>query len=363
MKARDIEDRLQETLPLVTDRFTNEVSISTVVPSGTVATATTTAVHKLTTGDSVIVVGVNAPVPITSITRVGTIATVVTTLNHDLTEEWYDTATLSGANEAEFNGDFTLVGTKVSNRKTFTLAVADSGPTTGTGAMQLDSPGAPFGFNGKVIVTSTPSTTSFTYNLPQALTVTGTGDNARVVIGARIHAAITQERADDLYDTEDSGDLTAFVVLSDTNASRDRNTRTDAVASGGVASDIRQPLIRGFDVLVFQKITESTSGANERDDMEDIGNDLRRVLCGWEPPTQLAVKSGNIVKFLSDGLRGYTTGIYSHMFSFELTEYMENSDLMIEPFNVAFRDIAAAMTNDQGEQPLVLNINLDDVPL
>jgi len=366
MKARDIEKRLEDEIPKLTDRFSREVSLVSITPSGTTATATTTAAHGKSIGDSVYVIGAAAPIEITSITRSGTTATAITATNHDLTENWFDTITIEGANEAEFNDtfDFKLTGT-VPNRKKFTFQVADSGPASSTGSPLLVLPGSPFGYSGLVTITGVPSATSFTYELPVTLTEPANVDNASVVLGIRIYSAVTIERAKEVFETKDisNNQLVAFVVVGDRVVSRSRSALNDGVDSGGVSGDNRQQVLNAFSVLIFQKVTQSTSGADERDTMDDIERFMIRALVGWSPGTDFDTDSKTVSKFISAGVVEYTGAVYTHGVEFQFMEEIGTKDLAVEPFNVAFRDIAGSITTDQGDQTLLDDINLDDEPL
>lgn len=369
MKARDVEKRLQERLPLVTDRFTREQSLDSIIASGTTATATTFTSHGITTGNKVLIAGTSAPVAIDTITRVGTVATATTLEDHDLTQNYIDqpTVTLSGSNEAEFNGTFDL--STVPNRRTFTFPVADSGPTVATGAPQLDSPGLPFDYNGLVTVTSTPTADTFTYELTQPITLEAVGDNMRVIKGVRIHSAINAERAVAVFESKDlnnleNGELSLFVVNGDVTGNRDRSALNDGISSGGVSGDNRQVIFQALNCIVFQKVTNDTSGANAHDNMQDIARYIVGVLAGWSPDDiGWAVDSGNKLRFVSHGLLQYDSAIYAHLVEFQLQGDISNEDLDIVPDNVAFRDIEYTITNDQGDQELTGSIDLDDEPI
>lgn len=362
MKARDIEKRLEERVPILTDRFTREDSIVSITPAGLVATATTSVDHGLSIGKTVFIAGAFAPVAITSIDRVDEIATAVTTTDHDLTEGHFTEVELSGATESEFNGTFPLL--TVPNRRTFTFTVADAGPTSGTGAMMLDGPGTAVGYNGKVTVATVPTTTTFTYALPSALTEAATGPNMRVIKGIRIHSAISLQRATHVFEKSDiSGDdLSAFVVLGATTASRDRRTLNDGVSSAQVGGDNKQQLLQALNVLVFQKVVDKTSGATPRDEMEDIARILIAVLVGFVPPSDFSTQTQEALRFVNHDIFEYTTATYSHLFEFQLREAIENEDLEITPENVAFRDILLTFTTDQGDQELIATIDLDAEP-
>lgn len=366
MKARDVESRLQEQLPLLTDRFTREQPLVSITASGTTATATTASAHRLSSADKVLIVGTEAPVAIASITRVDTIVTVITSIDHDLTEIHFPDVTLSGSVEAEFNGTFALA--TVPNRRTFTFLVADSGPTTGTGTPILESPGLPLGYNGLVTLTGVPTPTTFTYELAEAIAENAVGANMRMVTGVRIHVAINADRSRAVFESKDikniaDGELVLIVVLDEVTASRDRNSLNDGISSAGASGDNRQQVIQGVSCVVYQKVTKDTSGANARDSMEDIMGFIIRVLAGFAPANGFAVEAGNTLRFISHGVLEYDSTIYSHIIQFQLLADISTEDLDIEPFNVAFRDIALSFTNEQGIQDITASIDLDDEPL
>lgn len=366
MKARDIEKRLENRLPIFTNRFTREIGIDSIIPSGATATVTTSGSHGLAVNKTVLIAGASAPIAIDSLTRVGNIATIVTVTDHDLTERFFPTVLLSGFNESEFNGELALL--RVPNRRTFTIEVGDAGPIAGSGTPLLNEPGSPFGYNGRVKVTSVPTTSTFTYELPQALTEDAAGNNLRAVLGARIYSAINNPRADHVFESKDlnnlpDGDLAAFVILGPVAASRDRHTGNDGVSSAGVSGDNRQQILQSFSVIVKQKVTKQVSGATARDNMEDIAHIIIANLVGWTPGSGFAVESGSKIRFLSHEPLDYSTAIYSHIFDFELLADISNEDLQIMPTNVAFRSISFSFTNENGVQELSASINLDDEPL
>lgn len=366
MKARDIEKRLQEKLPLLTNKFTREVTIIGIVPTGSVATATTSAPHGLSAGVKVLVAGAFAPVSIATITRAGTIATVVTNQDHDLTEGFFPTVSMSGSTQVEFNGTFPLL--TVPNRRTYTIQVLDAGPTNATGSPKLDDPGIPFAYSGLQTVVSTPTSTTFTYNLPSALTIPAVGINIRAILGVRIHSAISYERAQAVFESQDikvapNATAALFVILGSVVANKDRTSLNDGVSSAGVSGDNRQRIFQGASIVVFQKVTDKTSGADAMDEMQDIAKHIISVLAGWSPGDEWAVQSGNKLRFVEHDMINYDTAIYAHKIDFQLAGDISTEDLMITPTNVAFRDIQYSFTTDQGNQVISATVNLDAVPL
>lgn len=362
MKAREVEQRLQETIPFLTDRFTQEVSIVSIVPSGSDATVTTITAHGLTVGENVLIVGASAPIKINSITRSGAVATATTDTDHDITLGFHLQVTLSGSVESEFNDTFTLFSSD--NRREFQFVVADTGPTSATGSPLLEDPLSIFGYTGKIEVDTVPTTTTFTYTTEKDLSESAIGTDMRLVVGFRFYSAITLNRARDIFETKDIDQqgLTCFVVLGDSDVSRDRSALNDGVSSAPVTGSNRQQIITELNVAVFQKITESTSGADPRDDMKDIESAIIRVLAGWAPAVQFATDEGSKLRFVNSGVADTTSAIYSHLLIFQLLEVINEDDLNIVPRNVAFRDISGSIKTDQGDQELTVDINLDKEP-
>lgn len=362
MKAEAIIIQLQTVIPSLTDLFSDTITLVSITPSGTTATAITSAVHGLATGNITTIADAISPVGITSISRSGTVATVVTTTDHDITEGFQTEATLSGANEAEFNGTFTLLS--ADNRRTFTMAVVDSGPTTGTGTMLLEDPPTPFGFNGLFDVTVVDPTT-FTYTLPQALTEAAVG-SGKIHKGIRISGAVNLDRVEEVYTAQTTAEkLWAFVVLEDNDSSRSRRTANDGVNATGTGGDRRQQRISNFSVYTIRKATTELTARDARDEVEELAPFLFKALIGKEFDSGLSGSNGTGVVYVGDGMAAYNTAVYIHGFSFQQLADINVDDGVVAAVNVAFRDIPLSLITNlgTGEDAMTVTVNLDDVPL
>ncbi len=179
MIAQDVVDKLSATIPLHTSGFSESLSITSIVPTGVTALATTPAAHGLVEGQNVAVTGALAPVEIdnASFLRTGSTATFETDQDHDLTLSERDkasggkTITLSGATEAEFNGTFSLLS--VPSRRELIIAVTDAGPTTISGSPLVEDANGGI-FNGLFPAANVTATT-FEYTLPVAYTLNAAG--------------------------------------------------------------------------------------------------------------------------------------------------------------------------------------------
>lgn len=139
------------------------LNISSLESSGTVATATTTAPHGYSVGQSVTISGATpnayngtkvitsvplTTISVTGITRSGTTATATTSVPHDYSTG--DLVTVSGASPAGYNGTFVV--TVFSNPNEFTYSVASTLTTPATGTITSSVPD--------------PTGTTFTYSVP-----------------------------------------------------------------------------------------------------------------------------------------------------------------------------------------------------
>lgn len=362
MKAIDVINQLKAVLPTLTTKFSSQLSLVSITPSGTTATATTVDPHNLVTADSVNITDSFAPVAISAITRSGTVATATTATNHDITvndsQPFHTEATISGANEAEFNGTFPLLSSP--NRKTFTFAVDDSGPVSGSGSMLLVDPPSAFGYNGVHVITVAGSTT-FTYTLPATLTEAAIGGTVNA--GMRITGGINPDRIREMYTKQSIDDLWAFVSLGDTVASKDRDGRNDAITSVMPGQSLRQQIYQELSVIIYAPTVDDLSGREARDDIESIRPFLFKSLLGVQFDNSVDKPAKYGLSYAGDGAEEYTTAFYAHVFNFQLLEDITNEDTVAEPFSVAFRDIDMTMTTSLGNEPLTATIDLDDEPL
>ncbi len=368
MKAEDVIKQLQARLPALTDLFTRKVSITSLTFAGGIVTATTSSAHGFTTGNFANILGATNPVAITSIDRVDAVATVVTTTDHDLTlgpvliKNGGRTVTLTGATEAEFNGIFQL--TSVANRRTFTIAVADAGPSSATGSPLLQDGSVFPGFNGRFAVTDTGATT-FTYAVTQTLFATA-GGTAVAKSDARISGAVTLDRATAAYTKHTTEELWIFVVLGDVLASKNREIASDMTDTMTKTSAWKQRLSQPFTVYVYTPAANlDAAGRIARDLMEDVRQPLLKSLLGVAFDTGLAASNQYVTSYVNDGFSDYTTAYYVHEFNFELATDITFDDTVGPDFDVAFRDIELEFVPDVGTQEdlTTASIDLDEVPL
>lgn len=367
MKAGDIIRQLQAVLPSVTGLFTDDVSISSLSYSGGTVTAVTSAPHGLATGKYANVVGSTNPIANVSMVRSGAVMVCKTATDHDLTLGRVDiknggkTVEITGATEAEFNGVFNL--RSVTNRREYEIDVADSGPTSATGAPLLQDGSAQPGFNGRYAVTVVDATT-FTYTTTESL-YSVAGGTPLLKSEARVSGAVDYDTADRAYTEQGDGNLWAFAVLGDVIASKDRNTTSDMTSVNKKNTGMRQRLSQPFTIYVFAPSINDIGGRASRDLMEDVSVALFRSLIGVRFDTGYHSSNQYVSTFVSHGFTAYSKAYYVHEFNFELAADLTFEDTTGYDFDVAFRDVAIEISPDFGTQtdPATADLDLDEVPL
>lgn len=364
MRAEDIIKQLQFILPTLTDYFSDTVNISSLTRIGSTATAITSIPHGLVTGDNVRISGAKTATLITELTQTNGIATAKTNQDHDLTEgEWFPSVEIIGATPNDYNGSFKLL--KVPNRQTFTyqLSTTPISPATGSEILLLT---AGIGdYNGLYPITVINATT-FTYQITTTPYETAFG-NIKLKKNIRISGAVTIERALEAYTKQDPDKLWGFVVLEDTQVSKDRFMRNDGVAMRHDGIDFRTRLLKNFSLYVVIPSTLSISGRPERDLMEDIEPFIYKSLLGIKFDSPFTEQAWSMVTPTGHTLYAYDKAYYVHKFQFQASYDLIYEDTALNPVTRAFRDIDLNYYNFEpsSNRHVIASaqIDLDDEPL
>lgn len=374
MIAQDVVDRLSAKMPLFTDGFSTALDLLAVTVAGTTATATTDGAHGLVEGQNVAVSGVGAPVQIDTATflRTGSSAVFETLQDHDLTLSQRDiaaggkTITISGANEVEFTGTFQLV--QVTNRRKVIIAVADSGPTTITGAPIVEDANGGV-FNGLVPATNVTADT-FEYTLPVAYPLDGVATEAKVQTSIRVLSVLDIDQyLQDVYTRKSIDDDVLAVQLGDVTQSKKRNEETDAASSAAGEDSFNTVLVQPFAVYIIMNVTDQLTASAARDKVEReyvpaLFNSILRAKfnTGFTHDTWRTTFTGHGVYAFSD-VRGKNKAIYAHEVTFEQLAQLTTADAVGPDSNVAMRDISYTLTTDLGSGELLADVDLDQEPI
>lgn len=336
MKASQIIDQLRAILPKYTDKFTNEITISSLTFSSGTVTAITSIAHNFATGDIVNIVGALSPNAINYF-DIDPINNRIITFGvenpHDLTKGFQQTVNLSGFTQEIYNGDKELVD--VIDRYKFKIKITDD-PQLPSGTPLLNE-NIINQYNGRFEITVI-DTTTFTYTITGNPASSATGSPI-VKCKARITGAATIERAIEAYTKQNIDDYYIFVVLGGTTASRDRYIKSDASYRFERDQDYRQSLTQQFSIYVFVPTKEQIAAREARDDIEDIKYAIYKSIVGVFIDTGGSQENRDGITIVGDSEHEYTGAIYIHEFIFEITFDITFNDIVEPDDSVAFRDI------------------------
>ena len=373
MISADIVDKLAESMPLYTSDFGDSIAITSIVPTGSTALVTTPTAHGKANGDTIVIIGADAPVEIDTGTflRTGSQAVFETLQDHDLTLSVRDiakggrTITISAATEAEFNGTFTLIS--VVNRRKLIIAVDDSGSTTISGLPIVEDANGGI-FNG-IFQVANVTTLTLEYALPVDYALPASGLPV-LQINIEIASALDIDQyLIDVYTKQAIGNNQLIVVLGDVTQSKSRTETTDASDSDSGQQDFTPTLIQPFAVYIIINATQSLTGSDLRDTVEAsyIPAIFKSILRA-EFDTGFAISQFKTT-FTGHGVYAYgdPTGknkaIYVHEVAFEQLAKLYESDAVGPVDNVAMRDFSFTIKSNIGTEEMTASIDLDQEPI
>jgi len=363
MKIEQIALQLANILPKHTDLFTDNTEIISLTSSAGTATAITSVDHGLATGDSVNMSKVDGPIEIDTIIRIDNIATVTTLQDHDLTQRYsafsigarVSQAFIIGADQSEYNGLVNVLS--VNNRREFTYEVIGAPATPATGTITVID-GKNRGYSGLKSITVT-DTDTFTY--PIATDAPSFAQSMSVMSARalpRISGVSDFNRAVQSYTKIGQDKFWAFIDITSTISSKDRNILNDAGNNFSPGDDFRVRLIKNFSVYVFAPATHTISGRSVKDKMMDVEVALYKSLLGAKFESAFESQERFGVVPVSNQTIQYDTARYMHDFAFQASFDITFGDTIGGDENVAFRDV-----NHDFNIDMFNAINLDDIPL
>lgn len=360
MRIADIVEQLQKVLPTKTNLFHEVVSVASINATATEATVITNGEHNLVDGTLINLSGVESRAPINATASDGgLLKTFTTSVDHDLTRGNPDTPTVNliGFTDASWNVAHELVG--VPNRRTFVVRNALTAPVLNGGEVLLE-PNRIDGINGLFEITLVDDTT-FTIG-GSFIAGVYTPNNGRVSSSPRIGAAISIERALELYDENPKG-FWAFVVPADVVVSKDRNTESDATSMKMDGDDMRLRLLDNFGVLVFAPVDQELAAEESLDVCRhDLLGPIVSSLYGTRPLTGLACAISEFrITFNGHRLFNYNKAVLAYEYSFQAPFDLTTDDAVVLEADRAFRDIDYAHTGLHTDP--IVRADLDEEPL
>lgn len=363
MKATDIISKLKEVIPRYSGLFSDELNVTSLSNSSGTVTCTCDAKHDLKAGNEIFISGALTPITISSLSRSGNIATATTLSNHDLTEGYQQTITLTGADQKEYNGEHNLL--TVPNRRTFSFSATGSPVTPATGTIKMVED-IKAGYNGLHTVSAIVDEYTFKFVISSNPESPAQG-TIKLRKNFRITGDITIQRFLEAYTKQAVNKAYLVAILGGTNASKDRNTISDATnTSINQNIEIRQRIIDPFSIYVVIPTTNTLTALNARDVMEDIWALINKSILYNVFPSGVTTILNIGAAFTNHNIFAYERAYYIHEFNYEFVYDLTREDGVNVDNSVAFRDIDIRINsqlNAQHNELMHTLDDLDDVPL
>lgn len=375
MLAIDVVNRLVENLAKYTDAFTDSMEVASIACDGSdVATVSTAAPHNVLEGSNIGIMGAGTPVNIIQHVRDGDYATLTTSPYHDLSLSSKDiaagrnTITINGADQADLNGDFTLLS--VPNRETLVIDVTGTTSQVMTGAPLVVNGGANR-FNGYFVA---QNITEYTFDILLSSPYSVNAAGAPVLVTSyRIgRVADIVHYLENVYTKKDTTESVIVVVLGDVVLSKNRDELTDAASSQQDANDFHAFVIQNCSVYLIIPSTSVVAGGGIRDTVEsEYVPAVFKSLLLAELNSGFAAPDDYQLTFTNHGLFSYGTingrAIYAHEINFQMLAQLEAADGSYTSVNTALRDVdySIAPTSVGGFDGglLTANVNTDQDPI
>lgn len=363
MLGRDVIGQLWANLPRHSDNFTFNVGIVSVSRVGTTVTVETDAAHGITVDRVVNIQGVFVPVEIDTVTDNGATWTLATLSDHDLTKNAKENIDVLARITGGIDETFTV--TSVANRRTFNVGKGTGTPIAGDFLQESFLSG----YNGLQTVTTVPDTTTFTYEVTEALADPNLSEGT--VSGKhRISGAVSFDVANAAYTKQGKGNYWIFVVMDDTDPNKDRRGTNDATSQRGGKQAFFHQVVERFTLYLFVpnkgESLQDVGGLISRDEAIDERLPILRSVLGIEFPASLTFQGQGKATYNGDGTFLYEGSYYVHAFNFEQVASITNSDTAIEADSRAFRDINFAIDSlgiQDTDTDMTADVDLDDEPI
>lgn len=305
MKIAPIAMQLMSALPFVTDKFHDQVDISSInIDSSGLATVVTNGDHGVATGEGIVITGVKSCIKIdVAKTNAGIFSeevTIWTTRQHNYVmgadnlkvlqyKPSKSTAYLSEFLNDTYNGEHLIssipaTGTKdktVKSKMAFNIKFKSTPPLI-TAAEPLCWDGVEYGINGFHNITVVDSNTLTFQTDPSNADLVNRGNMVLHKKG-RVTACINKNRIPDFYSRQNTGDLWCFVAETSDFVSKDRGVNGDATVMTSNETAYYLQLISNVGVYLVIPTSSSVTGAEQHDELEQAKVDVIASLAGFTP--------------------------------------------------------------------------------
>jgi hypothetical protein len=371
-KPSEIILHLRLHLPRHTDLFTETLDVDTAtITDHSKITVITNTPHGLTTGNVVVVSSGILHNSIVSANEIVGTNFVRFTLadTHDFTTTNSDgepqTVSLRGFSEQGWNTEHEIVLVEDVDSFAVEIPVGVTIPVVLTGneiALENRSDGvignwaieeiSSTEFN--ITITNAPS-------LPfhQLQPIDKQIENFNVFAKSRIVVAADITRAEAMYTkVQNSQQAWLFLIMMSHDISRDRNTFNDSIATFTDQDEMLLLTIQNFSTAVFLDTSNSLSGAAAHEVVYgDLYEALNKTLFGYRSP--IADFSRFLTVAAGHGPGTYNTSYYTHVYDWQLSQYINRDFGFSDTRDVAFRYISYDLHPFKIDEPDIFKTNID----
>jgi len=343
----EIALQLQNLLPLLTDRFHDELPVTGAEVSGGILTISFASAHNLAVNRKIFINEALIRNEITSVisNADGTVS-YITANTHDLTA-------YSSAGHGGTWPEGLAVTLELPAETSVTLVPDESGVPHENEFVGIE--GSPVfipsgseyllenrseGVVGFKTIATVPDPTSITVDLSDVPDVPdGAIIISNILTNIRVSIVANVQRAEAIYTKQTDPKAYLFVVMLDRNASKNRANSDDFTSLPG-SSEKFLNLRQEFSTLVIVP-TENNLGAGSTKDFvyTDLFSILLKCLYGWQ-------ETG----YISDGESIYNSAFYAHAFDWESRQQINFEDGFLNRNTVALRHINwTQVVFDEGE--------------
>jgi hypothetical protein len=355
-----ILNHLQKYFPRVTDLFSNNIVVLGEIVTGTPQILRITeATHGLSVGTDVSLINARIDNKITAVQQFidgdEKVLRFTTENGHDLTLNYSAPIQLSGFTDAGLNNTFNLVD--VPNRTTFEIAY-DTLPTLTGGEVLREF--WEVGINGIFKVARVINPSTYEIDLDNSPTFPlGVLPSLERVGELRMSVAIDAERVRASYTKSPADKLWLYVIMGDSTASKDRNTKTDATQNLTSQNTSRILMINTFSIMVvFPTENQTLGGAAVQMAWETILQYMIAVMAGVQFDDFEEYSS--LSTLIDHGSSLYNNAFYAHSYTFEYNYQYTQEETFLTKFieSRAFRNDSISLTESSEDS----DIDLDNEP-
>ncbi len=333
MRLLDIVTQLQLVLPKYTDYFSETITVNSIVTSGNVATINAPN-HGLLNNAPVTISDVAQDTPMDSVSQDGLVFTFGVPSKHDLTYGFpgYETVTLGGFTDTNWNGTFNLVA--VHSRTAFKVQSTNTIPTL-NGNEYITEVRAD-GINGAYPISLIDA---------DSFSIAGEFNDGDYSVGTikaavRIAGSVSIERTLEEYTANPTDSMWAMISMNDVIASKDRNTLNDSTATFARGNDVRLRLIDGFSIFLLGNCTGEIAAESLIDVFRhDLLEPILKSLYGIKFTTGLSDEGDFKTVLIGHNFVLYDRAVLVYQYNFQFTYDITQGDAAEDSDTRAFAEL------------------------